>query len=306
VGDLFSIDAARIAVGKKVFKSKCELKFQFGAKNQYILFSWNNAKGQKQTHKVSLDEDFEELRGLNYYIPEEIDSNESSYTDGVDDSLTFIAFRIAPTQANQFTMYTKSYDKNSYITVEVRDNDQFVVRRDLSFAFVNLSILTVVNTSQAMLAQMRECQALSKWFHFSPEIEFYDLKEYTAALSKDTEDEKNNRRRSTRLSRINGKKKGKTSEKPQLVFPFKADNEVYFTAVSKLTELKLARESAIAESGLLSLQPQDSDLNEPQVEDEKVKGSSRTHYITIREDDIERLAPGEFLNDALVDFWMKW
>ena len=23
-------------------------------------------------------------------------------------------------------------------------------------------------------------------------------------------------------------------------------------------------------------------------------------------DDMERLEPGEFLNDSLVDFWMKW
>ena len=36
------------------------------------------------------------------------------------------------------------------------------------------------------------------------------------------------------------------------------------------------------------------------------KGSSRTHYITIRQDDKERLCPGEFLNDSLVDFWMRW
>jgi hypothetical protein len=127
VGDLFSIDAARIAVGKKVFKSKCELKFQFGTKNQYMLFSWNNTEGKKTTHKVSLKQNSEELKGLNYYIPEDNDNNEM--TDGVDDSMTIIAFKITPTQENQFTMYTKAYDDDSYVTVEVRDTDQFVVRR---------------------------------------------------------------------------------------------------------------------------------------------------------------------------------
>ena len=99
-----------------------------------MLFSWNNGNGKKQTHKVSLKGDAEELRELNYYIPEGDDTDE----------LTFIAFMIAPTKANEFTMYTKSYDENSYVTVEVRDGDQFVVRRNLVFcaAFIFMSSLS--------------------------------------------------------------------------------------------------------------------------------------------------------------------
>lgn len=159
-----------------------------------------------------------------------------------------------------------------------------------------------------MIEQMKQNQTLKTWFDCNPEIEFYELEEYTAALIKDTEKENNKRRRSTRLSRASTKKKGNTSEKPQLVFPFKADEEEFYAAASDLGELKQARESASAASERATIQPQDSDLNEPQAENEteKVKGSARTHYITIREDDIERLDPGEFLNDALVDFWMKW
>ena len=147
---------------------------------------------------------------------------------------------------------------------------------------------------------MRENQALANFFLTDPLLEFYETKRYTAALDKDTKKEQDDRRRSARLSR-KSKKKGNASEKPLLVFPFKADEEEFCTAASSLNELKKARE--IGESGVPLIQPQDSDLNESDV---KVKGSSRTHYITIREDDVERLAPGEFLNDALVDFWMKW
>jgi Ulp1 family protease len=32
----------------------------------------------------------------------------------------------------------------------------------------------------------------------------------------------------------------------------------------------------------------------------------RTHYVIIRENDYKRLSPGQLLNDALVDFWMRW
>ena len=167
-------------------------------------------------------------------------------------------------------------------------------------------IIPVINPQQAMIEQMKQNETLKTWFDCNPEIEFYQLKEYTAALIKDTEKENNIRRRSTRLSRASAKKKSNTSEKPKLVFPFKADEEEFHAAASDLNELKEARELASAANERAPILPQDSDLNDPQSETEKVKGSARTHYITIREDDIERLEPGEFLNDALVDFWMKW
>ena len=159
-----------------------------------------------------------------------------------------------------------------------------------------------------MLEQMKQNETLKTWFDCGNEIEFHQVKEYTVALDKDTEKE-NNRRRSTRLSRAGAKKKGSISEKPKLVFPFKADEEEFHAAASDLIELKEARDLASAASERATILPQDSDLNEqPQAENEteKIKGSARTHYITIRDDDIERLEPGEFLNDALVDFWMKW
>ena len=275
ITDLMLIDAARISVGKKVFKSKCALKFQFGTKNPYMLFCWNNTQGEEQSHKVSLKGDADALTELNYYIPDDKDNNES---DGTDE-FSFIAFKITPTKGNKFGMYTKSYDENSYIVVEVRDSEQF----------------------QILLEQIRENQALATFFGTDPQLEFYQIKEYTAALDKDTKKEAD-RRRSSRIGRSKSKKKGNVLEKPLLVFPFKADEEVFSTAASNLNELREAREISDGESIPL-IQPQDSDLNESDV---KVKGSSRTHYITIREDDVERLAPGEFLNDALVDFWMKW
>ena len=278
IGDVIIIDAARISVGKKVFKSKCALKFQFGTKHPYMKFCWNNAQGEEQAHKVSLKGDADALTELNYYIPDDKDNNEG---DGTDE-FAFIAFKITPTEANQFAMYTKSYDENSYIVVEVRDSDDG-------------------DQFKALIAQMSVNQALAIFFGTDPQLEFYQIKEYTAALDKDTKKEAD-RRRSSRIGRSKSKKKGNVLEKPLLVFPFKADEEVFSTAASNLNELREAREISDGESIPL-IQPQDSDLNETDV---KVKGSSRTHYITIREDDVERLAPGEFLNDALVDFWMKW
>ena len=34
--------------------------------------------------------------------------------------------------------------------------------------------------------------------------------------------------------------------------------------------------------------------------------TSRAHYVTITEEDRAKYNPGQFLNDTLIDFWMKW
>ena len=128
ISDLFTIEAARIAVGKKVFKSKCELQFQFRAKDQYMKFCWNN-KGKEGSHTVSLKQD-SDLRGLHYYVAQEDDDNsESILTDRVDYLMTMIAFKIKATVSNGFTKYTNSFNDDSFVAVEFRDNDQFLVRR---------------------------------------------------------------------------------------------------------------------------------------------------------------------------------
>ncbi len=38
----------------------------------------------------------------------------------------------------------------------------------------------------------------------------------------------------------------------------------------------------------------------------QTKKPKRTHYVTIQDNDKERLFPGQFFNDALVEFWMLW
>jgi hypothetical protein len=46
--------------------------------------------------------------------------------------------------------------------------------------------------------------------------------------------------------------------------------------------------------------------SEKLVEIQKEAASGRTHILTITVEDRERLEPGEFLNDTLIDFWMRW
>jgi hypothetical protein len=131
VGDVATIDAVRIAIGKKVVKRKCTLSFHFGTTDPYLQISFEN-NGRMSEHRVYLKN--EELREVKYYIPD----NTAEGNDIVD-SMTVIAFRITPTTNNNLNKYSSSYDQvecdntdiiplKRYVSVEFRDADDFKVR----------------------------------------------------------------------------------------------------------------------------------------------------------------------------------
>jgi hypothetical protein len=132
VGDLASIDAVRIAIGKKIVKSKCALSIQFGTAEPYIQFSFEDRGNIMSEHRVHLKSG-EELKEVKYHIADDTVTPEG---DDIGDSMTVIAFRITPTDKNNLIKYTSSYDREEsdqvtgkqYISVEVRDADEFGVR----------------------------------------------------------------------------------------------------------------------------------------------------------------------------------
>ena len=109
------------------------MSLQFGTNNPYLLFSFYD-EGKKSEHSVYLRDD--ELKEVKYFIARD-DENEGSAADDTVESMTVIAFRITPTDKNNFTKYSRSYnqedtedeEKNErrYISVEVRDTDEFQV-----------------------------------------------------------------------------------------------------------------------------------------------------------------------------------
>jgi len=157
-----------------------------------------------------------------------------------------------------------------------------------------------------MLDQMNEHRDLSMWCSKDSEIEFWDLERYTKALTDDEQKERKERM-STRVTRSGGRKKKRDSENKLLVvYPFGVDEEVLSEAASGLKELggdSLGVEEAVEDKTNQQADVEMQDSSE--IEDVKGK-SSRMHYVTIRDEDIERLCPGQFLNDTLVDFFMRW
>ena len=103
-----------------------------------------------------------------------------------------------------------------------------------------------------------------------------------------------------RVKKRHANKNDDAENKLLLVFPFDVDEESLSEASRGLLELG---------GDLLGVVE-----DEPSVEDQldkddvtrRTKKPPRTHHVTIRDEDYKRLSPGQFLNDILVDFWMRW
>lgn len=117
---------ARIAVGKKVFKSRCTLKFQWGTRRPYMLFGFS-INGSKSV-EIKVPFKGEDLKELAYHVAYGEESDE------YDSSMSVVAFCIMPNENNKLHEFSKWYNGElddasgmKYITMELRDKEQFQV-----------------------------------------------------------------------------------------------------------------------------------------------------------------------------------
>ena len=151
-----------------------------------------------------------------------------------------------------------------------------------------------------MLEQMRQHPVLGVWCEEDSEMEFRDRKKYMHALIVDSQKEKNARCTAIKTRSVGANKKNDAENKLLLVYPFDIDEELLREASRGLLELG---------GDLLGVQEDEPSVEDQLVEDDVTrvtKKPPRTHHVTIRDEDYERLSPGQFLNDTLVDFWMRW
>ena len=92
-----------------------------------------------------------------------------------------------------------------------------------------------------------------------------------------------------------------------LVYPFKVDEAILMEAAAGLKELG-GDSLGVQTPHISGEQPTLAASLDQDIKGDvtKIKGSSRAHHAVICQDDRERLRPGVFLNDAIVDFWMLW
>ena len=323
MGKRLNFDAARVAIGKKVFSHQCKLQIQLGSNNPFLRVSYmrdNGAtnKANEGAHTI-WDSSIRELRYFLAEQDEESDGEESVRPTGSSggDGLSFLAMRIAPTKKNGLEKFSNAYLQNCdeddndndkrYVVVELRSDDEFVVALD---------------------EKLRRHPVFGGYFTEESRLDRDQAKKYTSALIEDDLKDKQKRasmpgKRKTRSSSRAAKAKSESDDnKIHLVYPFDAEEDFLDNACKDLTELggmlpvvedgrfhwtkpANSENSSSDSSSSVSASASASGDN-AEGTSATSKATARSHYLTIRQDEMERLEPGEFLNDTLIDFFMRW
>ena len=325
VGGRFTIEAARVAIGKKVFSHQCQLQMQLGSRKPFLRISYGRdgeTNGSRKNVHTILEDSILELRYFLAEQDEESDGEESGRpaASSGGDGLSFLAMRIAPTKDNGLQKFSNAYLQNSdeddnekrYIVVELRSDDEFVVALD---------------------GKLRRHPVFGGYFSEESRLDRDQAKKYTIALIEDDLKDKQKRasmpgKRKTRSSSRAAKAKSDSEDnKIHLVYPFDADEDFLENACKDLTELKgmlpviedgrfhwtdstnsenSTSDSSSSVAAAASASDDNDEGTSASVASATSKATARTHYLTIRQDEMERLEPGEFLNDTLIDFFMRW
>ena len=312
-------DVTRIAVGKKIFTSGCQIRFE----HKGFKLHYNPPKPSENSGPIMVD--FDSLTELKYFMAEDniavSDLDESaaslgdsfngqSRDDGGDDEISFLAMRVTPTESNGLKYFSNAYcqegshanvdERKRYIVVEFKSDKNFA-------ALIKAMSDTPLSTFVTSASRLARSEAVS----------------YSQTLQENNEKDKQKRLSSIcgSTSKLHdgflGNRQGKDI---LLVYPFPVRPSDVREAVKDLTELKVFGGN-ITES---TDSPNEKEEEEKDVYngDDNVNPSSldatanqssktsenrgRAHYVTIVVDDYCRLEAPEFFNDSLIDFWMQW
>jgi len=308
--------AIRIAIGKKVFSKACEVRYHRDSKQGRISLSYDGKKGERVYHDINLDD--ASIQEMKYYMAND---DEDGKTISIDydesEQMSFLAMQVDPNTDNGLSIFPNAYKPSPskkgsnlaaskrYIAIEFRSDAEF----------------------KGLLRVMKKDATLSAFVDQSSKLRAADAEEYGLSLLEAARKERIARESSMgspRVRRTRKKKRGSNiSNEVLLVFPFGADEAKIDKAAVGLREAGFQSTSDSAtrqensEGGAADLKTSDEGMatasaddtetaDDEDKEDSAGKAKSRAHFLTIRDEDYDRLQPGEFLNDTLIDFWFQW
>jgi hypothetical protein len=316
-------DAVRIAFGTKVFFSVCkialndegmlELSFKETQRD-----TTRNGRGASQTetgseeHQMLLFDLANDLREVKYYIAGDSSDTEEASAKASDDStetMSFLAMKVEVPKSSS-NRYANHYRPTG---------------REISKCFILVEFRSDAEFTE-LLQRVGEIDSLSPYFDKDARLTARNTAErYCQPFIKDSKNE-------TRISRNSiesptSRKKqgflaGKKEEDILLVYPFEGDKQLMEKTAEGLNEASgggpydtdYNSERAVVEA-------MEIDTTDPEVSDAgkastrgkekrqaelETNNQGRGHFLTLRVEEYERLEPGVYLNDTLVDFWMKW
>ena len=279
-----------------MFSSPCSVAIIRGeGKSRYLSISYQKKKAtsSRTTRGKNYDEGGEQesvmiclnrtiVNDLRCFLPstygdstnEALDSADEKETDD-EEEVFFVAFDLEPDDTPDFKKYSSAYLPKSN-----KEGCQYVV---VQFAS-EVEIEELTRHLRLKITNIR--------------LDWTKAKSYGKSLLKEIEKDRNIIHSQNRDPFV----LGKLADEELLTFPFAGDP-------AKIEDI--ASEMNIAKTALLAGPLVQTGVDETKKAasesgDEASGDIKKAHYCTIRVEDFERLYPGEWLNDALIDFWMQW
>lgn len=247
------------------------------------------------------------------------DSTHAEFSSG-SDAMSFLAMRIEPNERNNLDKFSSAYLQST----------DGIKKKDLELKkYIVVELRSDVEFETNMLQDLRKNQILGAFLDEESQLKKRQAKKYIGSLLEDDRKDRQSRAASSRkpktrsATRNADAKAASEDNKTMLVYPFQAEAQVFDDACKNLTEVggkvitgrseddgtnqwdnpqeEQPSSAAASETGAAT-----SDDDAAASTAASAAPSGRTHYLTIRNEDMDRLEPGEFLNDTLIDFFMRW
>jgi hypothetical protein len=279
-----------------------ELQYEKATRMQRNKGDRNKKEPQIEVQCVSLTDNA--LEELKYFaVGEETEDSageepSSSSCDPENNPDVFVAMRVTPDEKNGLQKFSNSYSQmkcpeHKYLVLEFRED------KDM----------------KKLLEEMRACPPVSPYTGSSSSLKAIDVPKYAKALMNDTKKEKSSRMSVTPSAKRNEFIGDMKYDDILLVYPFAGEKKNIEKASKGFYEAKanpmLEQESELNKTSTTeepshSVSPVPGSGEDSSDTRQAIKTRNRAHYLTVRVEDYERLDPGEWLNDTLIDFWMQW
>ncbi|GAX11796.1 sentrin-specific protease 7 [Fistulifera solaris] len=276
-------DVARIAVGSSVKHHSCQIKIF----NDGILSCAYSVRSKEKVHNIDFAKG--EVDEVYYYVDNGVDnSGRLASDDAATEPGSFIALKVQKTKTNGFSSV------GSYVPGNSTDEKGLIMAEFRSDADI-ATFLRVVEENVHFKAYFTNDSRLPR--------RRSDL--FATALIADAKKEALSRKKKIGSSKRVGFLAGKASHEILLSFPFGGDPRLIDDTARGLNEFQFANCT-------------DTEMDEVDIEDcdqgtssdirnaEGSEDTRRRHHVEIRVEDFERLDPGVYLNDTLIDFFLQW
>jgi len=260
----------RIAIGDRVFDEGCNVEVTKGGK--LVMHFCTPRRRKTRNNNSNTTEQLQlnikkDIQNLVYYRAQSDADFETSHG-------SFLAITTQVPCARAIRSISPNYDPDS--------NDQI-------HRFIVIEC-TDIHHFKMLIEAMKSQPSLDELFQEKTGVDCLEAKSYCHALLEDNLKEKKKAKQFAPDFLA-----GRADEDVVLVYPFPGDKITMEKAADGLIELS---RFGLSDSAI-SASPKDSDK-----EDES--NGTRTHCLTISVNDCNRLAPEVYLNDTLIDFFMKW